>query len=46
MPLFITLNAIELKQIEEPEIEKRLGEPYVKYRESPNVFPEDRKASP
>jgi len=39
-PLFIALNAIELKQIEEPELEKRLGEPYLKYKKRvPMFFP-------
>jgi protein-S-isoprenylcysteine O-methyltransferase Ste14 len=39
-PLFIALNAIELKQIEEPELEQRLGEPYVQYkRRVPMFFP-------
>ncbi|MBE0477890.1 isoprenylcysteine carboxylmethyltransferase family protein [Candidatus Aerophobetes bacterium] len=30
-PLFILLNVLELKAIEEPELEKRLGREYVEY---------------
>jgi len=39
-PLFIYINFWELKSIEEPELEKRLGEGYMKYRErTPMFFP-------
>lgn len=39
-PLFIAINVFELKKIEEPELEKRLGEAYVKYKkEVPMFFP-------
>jgi protein-S-isoprenylcysteine O-methyltransferase Ste14 len=39
-PLFIFINFWELKSIEEPELEKRLGEEYIKYRErTPMFFP-------
>lgn len=39
-PLFIAFNWLELKHIEEPELEKRLGEPYVQYRKRvPMFFP-------
>ena len=39
-PLFTILNAIELKMVEEPELEKRLGNEYVKYKErTPMFFP-------
>jgi protein-S-isoprenylcysteine O-methyltransferase Ste14 len=39
-PLFMALNVIELKQIEEAELEKRLGEPYLKYKKRvPMFFP-------
>ena len=39
-PLFIYLNFWELKSIEEPELEKRLGEEYVNYRKrTPMFFP-------
>ncbi len=39
-PLFIFINFWELKSIEEPELEKRLGEEYIEYRErTPMFFP-------
>ena len=39
-PLFIYINFWELKLIEEPELEKRLGEDYIKYRKrTPMLFP-------
>lgn len=39
-PLFILLNLIELKVIEEPELEKRLGKEYVDYKNRvPMFFP-------
>lgn len=39
-PLFILLNYMELKTIEEPELVKRLGEAYVDYRKvTPMFFP-------
>ncbi len=39
-PLFILINFWELKVIEEPEIEQRLGEPYRDYRKkTPMFFP-------
>jgi protein-S-isoprenylcysteine O-methyltransferase Ste14 len=39
-PLFIVINFWELKSIEEPELEKRLGEEYIEYRErTPMFFP-------
>ena len=39
-PLFIFLNFIELKKIEEPELEKRLGEEYIEYKKRvPMFFP-------
>jgi protein-S-isoprenylcysteine O-methyltransferase Ste14 len=42
-PLFILLNTLELKYIEEPELEKRLGEPYVQYKKrTPMFFPQFR----
>ncbi|MFC1561329.1 methyltransferase family protein [Candidatus Latescibacterota bacterium] len=37
-PLFILLNLIELKYIEEPELEKRLGEPYMDYKKRIPMF--------
>jgi protein-S-isoprenylcysteine O-methyltransferase Ste14 len=39
-PLFILINYWELKRIEEPELEKRLGEEYIEYRKrTPMFFP-------
>ena len=39
-PLFIYINFWELKSIEEPELEKRLGVDYIKYRKrTPMFFP-------
>ena len=39
-PLFIFIHYIELKKIEEPELEKRLGNDYVEYRKKvPMFFP-------
>ncbi|MBU1139970.1 MAG: isoprenylcysteine carboxylmethyltransferase family protein, partial [Proteobacteria bacterium] len=39
-PLFILINLIELKSIEEPEFEKRLGEKYARYKkQTPMFFP-------
>ena len=39
-PLFIFVNFWELKSIEEPELEKRLGEEYLEYRKrTPMFFP-------
>lgn len=37
-PLFILVNVWELKSIEEPELEKRLGKDYVAYREKTPMF--------
>ncbi len=37
-PLFILINVWELKAIEEPELLKRLGQDYSKYRESTPMF--------
>jgi protein-S-isoprenylcysteine O-methyltransferase Ste14 len=43
-PLFILINAWELKAIEEPELVKRLGQGYIDYRkETPMFFPRLRK---
>jgi len=45
-PLFIVINFWELKSIEEPELEKRLGEEYIEYRErTPMFFPGCRTRS-
>jgi protein-S-isoprenylcysteine O-methyltransferase Ste14 len=39
-PLFILINVWELKVVEEPELEKRLGEDYFEYRKrTPMFFP-------
>ena len=39
-PLFILMNFWELKSIEEPELERRLGEKYIEYRKkTPMFFP-------
>jgi len=39
-PIYVLLNIWELKQIEEPELERRLGRPYVEYRSrTPMFFP-------
>jgi protein-S-isoprenylcysteine O-methyltransferase Ste14 len=39
-PLFIIINVWELKKVEEPELLKRLGEPYAEYRKQvPMFFP-------
>ena len=39
-PLFILINVWELKVIEEPELEKRLGADYIEYRKrTPMFFP-------
>jgi len=37
-PFFLILNAIELKFIEEPELERRLGEVYVSYKKRTPMF--------
>jgi protein-S-isoprenylcysteine O-methyltransferase Ste14 len=43
-PLFIFINAWELKAIEEPELEKRFGAEYVEYRKrTPMFFPSLKK---
>jgi len=39
-PLYVLINVWELKQIEEPELVKRLGDEYVEYRKrTPMFFP-------
>ena len=37
-PLFIAMNVWELKKVEEPELERRLGEAYVKYKKEVSMF--------
>ena len=42
-PVFTLLHATWIKQVEEPELERRLGEPYIEYRRrTPMLFPHDR----
>ncbi len=42
-PLFIFLNVLEIKLIEEPELEKRLGQPYIDYKKRTPMFWPRRK---
>ena len=43
-PLFILLNLYEIKNIEEPELERRLGSAYVEYMNRvPRFFPSRRR---
>jgi protein-S-isoprenylcysteine O-methyltransferase Ste14 len=37
-PLYVLVNVWELKQIEEPELAKRLGEEYLEYRRNTPMF--------
>jgi protein-S-isoprenylcysteine O-methyltransferase Ste14 len=37
-PLFIAFNVWELKAIEEPELEKRLGTEYLEYKKRTPMF--------
>jgi len=37
-PLFILLNILYLKTIEEKEMEKKFGQQYLKYKESVPMF--------
>jgi protein-S-isoprenylcysteine O-methyltransferase Ste14 len=37
-PLFVLINVWELKQIEEPELVKRLGDEYIEYRRQTPMF--------
>ncbi len=39
-PLFILVNVVEIKMIEEPELEKRFGDSYLEYKKrTPMFFP-------
>jgi len=38
IPIFILLNFLELKTIEEPELEKRLGKDYLEYKKGVTMF--------
>lgn len=45
-PLFILVNVMEIKAIEEPELEKRLGKDYLKYKKkTPMFFPKIGQSS-
>ena len=37
-PLFVLVNVLELKEIEEPELMKRLGDEYIEYRRQTPMF--------
>jgi protein-S-isoprenylcysteine O-methyltransferase Ste14 len=37
-PLYVLINIWELTQIEEPELEKRLGQEYIEYRRRTPMF--------
>ena len=37
-PLFVLLNVLELRAIEEPELEKRLGTEYIEYKKRTPMF--------
>ena len=37
-PLYVLAHAWEMKQIEEPELERRLGEEYLEYRRRTPMF--------
>jgi len=44
VPFFILFNFLELKTIEEPELENRLGKDYSKYKKRvPMFFPKLKK---
>ena len=38
IPLFVLINYIELKKVEEPELEMRLGDEYIKYKKETPMF--------
>jgi len=43
-PLFIFCNVMEIKYIEEPELEKRLGKDYIEYKKRvPRFFPKIKR---
>jgi protein-S-isoprenylcysteine O-methyltransferase Ste14 len=45
-PLFIAINVTEIKMIEEPELEKRLGKAYLDYKKkTPMFFPRITRSS-
>jgi len=42
-PLFILINVMEIKTVEEPELEMRLGKDYIEYRKkTPMFFPKTK----
>jgi len=43
-PLFVLVNVWELKEIEEPELMKRLGDEYIEYRRQTPMFIPERKS--
>jgi len=45
-PLFILVNVMELKAIEEPELGKRLGEEYLEYKKRTPMFVPDLRGKP
>ena len=46
-PLFILLNVLEIRAVEEPELAKRLGEEYIEYmRRTPMFFPRWKRRRP
>lgn len=46
LPLFILMNYVELKKVEEPELAKRFGDTYIGYmKRTPMFFPWKRKSS-
>ena len=38
LPVFVVLNVLELKMVEEPELERRFGESYIEYRRRVPMF--------
>ena len=38
LPVFVVLNVLELKMVEEPELERRFGESYIAYRRRVPMF--------
>ena len=45
-PLFVFINVWELKEIEEPELMKRLGDEYIEYRRQTPMFIPGRRPKP
>ena len=38
VPVFVALNVLELKMVEEPELEQRFGESYIAYKRRVPMF--------